>query len=50
MKKQEIILIVIGIILLGLLYLSQRARLQAYNDCYMAKYQDWSTDCELGGY
>lgn len=27
---------------------TQEKRLKAYNDCYMAKYQDWSTDCYLG--
>lgn len=37
------------VICLFLIWLSQKARLSAYNDCYMAKYEDWSTDCELGG-
>ena len=35
------------IIFLIVLWSSQQDRLKAYNDCYMEKYQDWSTDCVL---
>jgi len=52
-KKQkinfkEIIFYILIIIFLVLLWISQKPRLDAYNDCYMAKYQDWSFPCELG--
>ena len=29
------------------LYLTQRNRLKAYDECYMAKMRDWNTDCVL---
>lgn len=45
MNKLLIILVAVFSIWL---WISQKPRLDAYNDCYMAKYKDWSTDCELG--
>jgi len=48
-SKREWVLITIIALLMVVLWISQRPRLKAYNDCYMSKYEDWSTDCELGG-
>lgn len=45
---KEIVFAILLIIFLVLLWISQQPRLKAYNDCYMAKYQDWSFPCELG--
>ena len=47
MTKKELIattLIIVG--LLGL-WLINRERLSDYDNCYMEKYNDWSTDCVL---
>jgi len=44
MNKLLIILAVAFLIVLGVL---QLPRLKAYDECYMAKYEDWSTDCVL---
>lgn len=45
MNKFIYIFTIAGLIILWLL---NRGRLQAYNDCYMSRYENWDTDCELG--
>lgn len=47
MSKKDLALIVLVTILLAVLWIVNGPRLEAYDDCYMAKYQDWSTDCVL---
>ncbi len=47
MTIKEITLIIITTIFIVVLWISQQPRLDAYNDCYMDKYEDWSTDCVL---
>jgi len=42
------LLYILAAIFLIWLVLAQIPRLKAYNECYMEKYQDWSTECELG--
>lgn len=45
------ILLLAAAVIFGVWLVSKQIpRLSAYDDCYMAKYEDWSTDCELGGY
>jgi hypothetical protein len=50
--KDTITIIILIIALAFTVWLVQAnvERLRAYDDCYMAKYSNWSTDCELGGY
>jgi hypothetical protein len=35
--------------ILTLLYLLNKPRLEAYNDCYMTNYKEWGSCKELGG-
>jgi hypothetical protein len=46
MKKLFYVLLIVGMVFF---WLSQRARLKAYDECYMDHYENWAgSDCELG--